>query len=146
MSLSDAVKAYYDAQEKAYQQALVNRRTIHLELLSLGVITVTAEYNGCGDSGQIERVHFEGGTDQVEAHLITLFDPPSQEYPEGKGQELTLSAAVEHLFYVLLEREHDGWEINEGGYGEFVWNVQTNQIYLTHNEAFTDYTTTEHEF
>ena len=51
---------------------------------------------------------------------------------------LPLKEALENLCYDLLEDKYGGWEINEGSYGEFVFNVADRTIELTFNGRFTD--------
>jgi hypothetical protein len=45
---------------------------------------------------------------------------------------MSLAAAVEHLCYGYLEEKHAGWEINEGSYGEFTFNVVEGTLTLDH--------------
>jgi hypothetical protein len=79
-------------------------------LQKLGVETVTAEYNGSGDEGQIETPEFE----PVEVpHDVVM--------------------AVENLFYGILGELYGGWEINEGSFGQIVWDVREDRINLVYN-------------
>jgi hypothetical protein len=63
------------------------------------------EYNGSGDSGYLES-SFRNG-DRV----------PSN---------------IENWCYEVLERNHGGWEINEGSQGYFVFDTKNNIIELEH--------------
>lgn len=90
------------------------------QLRQRAVETVTAQYDGSGDSGQIEDPDFG-----------------SVEVPQG------LSTAVHNLFYDLLEEHYGGWEINEGSFGQFVWNVKGDEITLEHNTRTESYETEE---
>lgn len=80
------------------------------QLRKLGVEMVTAEYNGEGDSGQVEDPEF--GSSKVPRNI---------------------AFAVQDLFYAVLEDEYGGWEINEGSFGQFEWNVTDDQIHLSHS-------------
>ena len=60
-----------------------------------------------------------------------------------KQEELSLKEAVEYFCWDTLEDRHGGWEINEGGSGEFVLDVATRTITLTHEQAFIEYETSE---
>lgn len=80
------------------------------QLQELGVETVTAEYDGSGDSGQIDDPHF--GSDEI-------------------PRDLTM--AVQDLFYDILAQYYGGWEINEGSFGQFTWDVGTDRIDLVYN-------------
>jgi Family of unknown function (DUF6878) len=79
------------------------------QLRKLGVETVTAEYDGCGDSGQVDDPHFDS---------------------EKVSGDLAMS--VQELFYDVLEEYYGGWEINEGSYGLFTWDVRADKINLLH--------------
>jgi hypothetical protein len=86
------------------------RTELAQQLRKLGVTTVTAEYNGSGDDGQIEAPEF--GSVAVPSVMVT---------------------DVENLFYELLEDLYAGWENNEGGFGQFIWSLQEDRINLVHN-------------
>lgn len=86
------------------------RTELAQQLRQLGVEMVTAEYDGSGDSGQIEDPDF--GSKKAPASLVT---------------------AVQDLFYDLLEEHYAGWEINDGSFGEFRWDVRADSINLVHN-------------
>jgi hypothetical protein len=42
-----------------------------------------------------------------------------------------------------MERLHSGWEDNDGGNGEFAFDVAQRTVMLTHNQAYTEYETTK---
>ena len=94
------------------------RATLCAQLRKLRVQTVFAEYDGEGDDGQVGNPNFG-----------------SVKVPGG------LELAVQDLFYEVLEAYYAGWEINEGSFGEFVWNVQADSIQLVHNMRFESVTT-----
>jgi hypothetical protein len=85
-----------------------------LELLSEeseGSSLLELKYNGGGDSGYIED-KFENQVD--------------------------VPASVEDWCYAQLENNHGGWEINEGSFGHFEFDLKNGIIYLYHtmNEEF----------
>jgi hypothetical protein len=86
-----------------------SRTELRKRLRKHRVETVTAEYDGSGDSGQVGDPTFEP---------VGAFDG--------------LATDVQHLFYELLEDLYGGWEINEGSFGQFVWNVSEDRITLLH--------------
>ena len=97
-----------------------NRAELRTQLQQLSVKTVTAEYDGEGDNGQIEDPNF--GSVEVSDNLKN---------------------AAQDLFYDLLEDHYAGWEINEGSFGEFVWNVMADTIQLIHNNRYESVETEE---
>ena len=94
------------------------RASLRSQLRKLGVKTVTAEYDGEGDSGQVEDPDF--------GSVVVSGD---------------LKNAALDLFYEVLEAYYAGWEINEGSFGEFVWNVMDDTIQLVHNTRLTEFET-----
>jgi hypothetical protein len=88
----------------------ITRAELVTQLRKLGIETVTADYDGSGDSGQIEEPEF--GSRKVPGELAT---------------------AVQDLFYNLLEEHYGGWEISGGSFGQFVLDVTTDSIKLEHN-------------
>lgn len=99
-----------------------SRVELRKQLQELAVETVTAEYNGQGDDGQIDSLGFG-----------------PVEVPDG------VARAVEDVFYQVLEDLYSGWENNEGACGEFRWSVEEDRIRLKHSTRFDAYDTEEQE-
>jgi hypothetical protein len=122
-----------------------NKNLIFAALAEAGVHRVTVDYDGSGDSGQIENVEAWGGGDQ------RIPFPPDTRIQLGAGNpdhpptELNLEAAVETLAWDYLEI-HYGWENNDGAFGTFVFDVPARTVTLEHNERYTEVNTTSHEF
>jgi hypothetical protein len=49
-----------------------------------------------------------------------------------------LREAIETMVYRLLERNHCGWENEDGAYGEFVFDAASREITLEYNERYTE--------
>jgi hypothetical protein len=120
--------------EQYYFERLANVRE-HLpnaakQLKSAGVACVHIQYDGCGDSGQIEGIEYrsEDGKPIDILGKVTITDDELMD-----------------LFYDLTQARHPGWENNDGAFGEFEWNLTGDTLTHTHNDRFTDYDTTEHE-
>jgi len=123
--LSSALQSYY-ARER---EALATEPAVRAELRALGVVTVSAEYDGVGDSGQIEQISFLDASDAAQTIQI------------GEATR----ERVESLLYALLELRHDGWENNDGAFGSFRWNLIDETIEHEHNQRYTDHETSMHE-
>jgi len=54
--------------------------------------------------------------------------------------------AIEKLAYDFLEEVHDGWENEDGAYGEFIFDVGERAIRLEYNERVMTTSYSEHEF
>jgi hypothetical protein len=94
------------------------------DLLAMGAVSVSVEYDGYGDSGGIETVD------------IRRADTARVELDQRRHDALI------ELFYDLLEQRFGGWQDNYGSFGEFIWNLQTDQLHHVHNARFEDYETT----
>ena len=99
-------------------------------LKEAGVASVHIEYDGSGDSGQIE--------------IVTYQDR------EGKALDFSGTASLSEerlmdLFFDLTQARHPGWENEDGAFGEVDWSLDADTLRHTHNDRFTDYATTEHE-
>jgi hypothetical protein len=123
-----------------------NKATLFAALAEAGIHRVTVEYDGSGDSGQIENVEAwdarnERMTFPSGVMVQLASETPTQLLPER------LEAAVETLAWDYLEISIGwGWENNDGAFGTFVFDVPARTIALEHNERYTEITTTSHEF
>ena len=99
-------------------------------LAKLGIATVTAVYDGEGDSGQIDSItaHGADGTERPLEGDILVGDQP----PEA------IHEALDAFFWDCLTAYHDGFENNDGGYGEITIDVATASVTIEHNQRFTD--------
>jgi hypothetical protein len=96
-------------------------------LTSHGVKRVRATYEGSGDSGCLEDPEYFGAENASIA-------------PEALGE---LHDKVSEFFYDFIDRRHSGFGENEGGGGEFEWDLTEDGLI---HEAFNyitdrDYTT-----
>ena len=82
-------------------------------LEALGIDTVTITYNGENDEGYIEEIEPT---------------PEVDEFYDGSE----LYDTIEQQAYAVLEREHGGWEINEGSHGHITITVKERKAFLHH--------------
>jgi len=127
--------------EKSQRAALrpANKSAVFAALAGAGVATVTVSFDGYGDSGQIESIEARDAAktsvplpDQTISIVAIVW---GQSAPETRP--MTLTEAIEHLVYDALSETHGGWELNEGAYGEFVFDVPTQEIRLDYHERMT---------
>jgi hypothetical protein len=135
----------YLAREAAHQaQAAAlragNKQALLAALVAASVSKLTVTVDGYGDSGQIESVE---AVDAVGA-AVPLPEQPLVplraavwDQAEPKDHLVPLREAVEWFAYDLLGSLHGGWEINEGSYGEVVFDVGAATITLDMNTRFT---------
>ena len=122
-----------------------NKAIVFAALAEAGIHRVTIEYDGSGDSGQIEDVAaWNAANERIpfpSDRKITLVS----ENPVDPLPEQNFEAAVEHLCWDYLEIYY-GWENNDGAFGTFVFDVAARTVTLEHNERYTEVNTTSHEF
>lgn len=145
----------------------INRPRVRNALLKRGIATVRVTYEGSGDSGGIEDIVFRDkngalrdveGVIEIAASIATRdsedrereiffhggmrYGPaPEDRLAEGEVRSTTapLRDLIESLVYNLLESKHPGWEINEGSYGEFEWDLKTDRACHEHFVRFIEY-------
>lgn len=144
--------AAYDQKQREYvhraeETRSANKAVLFDSLAAAGIETVTVLFDGYDDSGQIERIDVEPGegtillpSDRIEI-ARTIW-----ESPEIERQTLTVREAIEALVYDLLRQTHSGWEINDGAYGEFIFDVAERTIKLDYNERYTSSENFPYEF
>lgn len=125
-----------------------NRRVLFDAFRYAGIGCVIVEFDGYGDSGQIERIAFfrpDNSECDCPAAEIEL---RSARY-DGSGidsETCPIAQAIETMAYRLLGGSHGGWENNEGADGTFTFLVEPRAISLVYNERYTATETFEHEF
>lgn len=136
--------------EKLQRAALrpANKSAVFAALAGVGIATVTVSFDGYGDSGQIESFEARDAAnlilplpDQTISIVAIVW---GQSAPESR--EMTLTEAIEHLVYDALSETHGGWELNEGAYGEFIFDVPPQEIRLDYHERMTVTEFSSHTF
>lgn len=124
-----------------------NKAVLFDSLAAAGIETVIVTFDGYGDSGQIENISSGAGDEAIPL-------PPDRieiartiyESPEIERQTQTVREAIETLVYDFLRQTRSGWEINDGAYGEFTFDVVERTIKLDYNERYTSSENFTHEF
>lgn len=143
----------YDAQMAAMAaleaEALPhNKATLFGALAAAGIAMVVVCFDGSGDSGQIESLDaFNADGASIELPDVKI---DIRKATLGKS---VLSVAlrlvrevIETMTYDLLRETHDGWEDNDGAYGEFTFSIAERSISLDYNERFLESSNYQHEF
>lgn len=168
MSDFHTVMASYERRLQAVRKANELNKTIVFDALAAaGITEITVTFDGYGDSGQIEDItaHMGEAPKALPAPAATEASPAApaaaaiplpktrltlHQAPWNREElgtyETTLQCAIEDLCYGYLEQEHDGWENNDGAFGEFRFNVAERSIELEFNGRFTDTYTENHSF
>ena len=106
-------------------------------LKAKGIRSVSVEYDGSCDEGQIGEISATGR----KAKPATLKGSACLNL-DGDRRSYTLTEALEAFTWEVLLAYHDGFEINDGGYGTLNIDVAKGTITLDHNDRFTDVTNT----
>ena len=153
------------AQIKADQLKKADRVKYHANLLfdtlaQTKVSSIEVSFEGCGDSGQIEAVDYTdaNGKGIDEAYLNKTIVKGSEKTSYHKWDEKTkklvkteategnVREIIEEICYDKLGASHGGWELNEGSYGTFYFDVSTRKVRLEYNERIEEVRTSEESF
>lgn len=138
------------AEQTRREDALLSRNKALVlgALEAAGVARVEVEFDGGGDSGQIESVRARDA-DGAEVELpddrlaLCLVDGPGSEPRSGDHSPVE---AIETLVYGALACRHGGWENNEGGYGTVLFDVADRSMRLEMHERVVETVFAAHEF
>lgn len=117
-------------------------------LVGAGIDRIEAHYDAYGDSGNIESVDLlrkvshaplvEGTEIAAEASSIAL-EADSDLYQPVQGPLAeTDMTRLEDFLWTMVYCLHPGFENNEGGYGDIVWDLPRDTIAIEHSERFVD--------
>ena len=112
------------AQKKAEAARVETRTALFMELRALGVTLLEVQYEGYGDSGNVEDV------------------TPT---PTEIKLDTDLNRRVEDFAWDFAYALNPGFENNEGGYGSLEWNLETDKITISHSNRYVESDTTEYE-
>jgi Family of unknown function (DUF6878) len=108
-----------------------NKLALFEALAAAGITVVNVEFDGCGDSGQIENMEVMAG-DQIAKLPTTQIEIASVSWGSSDihRQTMPTGEAVEALVYDLLTETHAGWENNDGAYGTFTFDVADHSSHV----------------
>jgi uncharacterized protein DUF6878 len=131
----------------AFEYVAKNREAIFSSLAQLGIATVVVEYDGYGDSGQIDSVTVDDqDVDNSASRLsgkVTFMEwqvdyqrSDAGEFKPNKSiseKEVSLRDAIEGFCWDFLEREFECWETDDGAFGEFRFDVLNRRVMCVHS-------------
>jgi hypothetical protein len=152
LSTDDSAPSDWEA-KRAAQDRLhaelqpLNKAALFEALAAAGITLVVVSFDGYGDSGQIENVEVKAGDTVVPMPEGTIEIAEAMwDQPEPNHTSLSIADAIERLVYDLLNDTHGGWENNDGGYGDFTFDVAERTITLEYNERYTASDYSQHVF
>lgn len=125
----------------------VNKAVLFDVLAAAGIENVIVNFDGYGDSGQVENIEARNGDDVIELPPDAIeIASPVWNSSDITCQTMPVREAIEHMAYEFLAQTHCGWENNDGAYGDFTFNVAERTITLDYNERYTETNYSYHEF
>jgi uncharacterized FlaG/YvyC family protein len=121
---ADAWKRLLKERDDRKANSIIELRDIAPELFLENVATITAEYDAGGDSGNITDLKFL----DVDGDVVT----------SSKVEALT-----DKISTILWRLLPEGFENNDGGWGELTVTLKDNKVNIEHNQRFTDSTYSE---
>lgn len=108
-----------------------NKTALRKTFETLKIKGAVVEFDGSGDSGQIEQVYVNGKSySPTDKHVVEGFISHNGTSWCGDGTRThgwslnpNLYDALEAFCYSILERSHAGWEINAGSFGNFTFSL-----------------------
>jgi hypothetical protein len=115
-----------------------NRDALFDALARAGITDVIVDFDGSGDSGQIENIQAKASDVLVElpAGVIDIL----RIMPDGVQTErvtIDIRELIDQLAYDLLADNYGGWGNDDGAYGHFAFNVQKRSIELHYHARYT---------
>lgn len=146
-NLDDRLSEFGERHLRAVDRLTSNKEALFDVLAAAGITSVAVNFDGYGDSGQIESIDALAG-----AEAVSLPGTPVEiaglawGEPEARTQSLSLRAAIEELAYDFLGQTHAGWQDSDGAYGDFTFDVEQRTITLDYNERYSATENYVHEF
>lgn len=112
------------AQKRDAEERVQTRANLLAELRALGITLIEIQYDGYGDSGNVEDVT------PTPATIKLAYD---------------LNERIETFGWDFAYALNPGFENNEGGYGSLEWNLETDKINVSHSNRYVDSDTTDYE-
>jgi hypothetical protein len=108
------------------------KRAILKALSARGIASVTIEYDGGGDSGQIGDI----SAYDAKRRPVDIERPVQLALYRGKAASEydSLREALDDFAWLLLAHFHAGFENNEGGYGTITIDVGERSVTLNHDD------------
>jgi hypothetical protein len=135
----DFTTAWRKYEEAIARANTINKAPVFEALRAAGITDVTVDFDGGGDSGQIESlVAFQGETPTGLPEIKVPQVSAEWGLSDLISAEISLERAIEDLCYGYLQQTNAGWENNDGAYGEFTFDIAEGTIELDFNARFTD--------
>ena len=124
-----------------------NKTALFDALAAAGITTVIVNFDGCGDSGQIEMIEAKAGDDVIPLPKVQIEIASAVRGSAAINRRTQpVREAVETLVYDVLEQNYGAWGDNDGAYGEYTFDVTKRTITLDYNERHMESDHSTHVF
>jgi uncharacterized protein DUF6878 len=142
--MKELIDQYERQQQRRKAQLPKYKAALLKALRKANAAEATIEYDGEGDSGQIEDVRF------LDSGGILIPDQPlpgttKRLFSQPHFSPQTLREALDAFAWELLAVYHDGFENNEGAFGIVTIDVAKKSVVLEHSARIADVFTTTTE-
>lgn len=140
--MDDIIQSYADmvaASEHRFQSV---KQPLLDALSAEQIVRVEVDYDGEGDSGQIEDIqayHADGSDADLTSRGLTIGEGDLAESFDS------LRECIDIFAWDVIAHYHDGFGDNDGGYGTLTVDVIARTVCLVHKQRFTDVCVTETE-
>jgi hypothetical protein len=105
-------------------------------------------FDGSGDSGQIENISLDGKIlkKKVVGAILSagnVWDPITKTTSQKWETDVDVEGLIQGICYEVLEDSFGGWEIDDGSYGNFNFDVKKRKMTLEMNERVMEVNTEE---
>jgi hypothetical protein len=142
----DWIARVSEAEKLRDELAIINRQTLFDALSAAGITSVTVEFDGYGDEGQIVSAKYFVGEDETTPSLAPLLFVRDIADDTAQSEPVSLEDAIDELLYHLLSKHYGGWQDNEGSFGEFTFDIPARTIDLDIGMRFVDASHYQHKF
>lgn len=142
-----------ERQPKNREEAIVINKSIVInKLIELGATVAEIDYNGSGDSGQVEEIRVLKNKKEVSLkdQHVSYYERQDQFNGSGWNSSFTkktvsLEEALEKIAEDLLDYNGIDWYNNDGGYGIVRVDLKDQKLKLEHNQRIMSEQYEEHE-
>jgi hypothetical protein len=122
-----------------------NKRILLTALREAGAATATVTYEGGGDSGYVESVDIQDADGaEIERSSRVAYCAVESRLESGAWhpaiveKERPLEEALSDFAMAAVYLRHGGWENNEGGCGNVMFDTATGVVRIEHTAYFTE--------
>ena len=144
---ADPSRLFSDHMARVEALRPANKAAILDALAAAGITEVEVNFDGYGDSGQIEDMVARAGDAEAALPAVAVqLSAPAWGCDHVEVRTKPLTDAIEQFVYDTLADLHPGWENSDGASGTFTFDVVAGTVTLDHGDRYIAVETTTHVF